>query len=445
MSRSRSPLHPPRLRVAPNRVAIAAAAVSALATACVPNAGDKKVTPSPTPQEVLPAEIALGTQHQVITGFGASSAWTAPSLTDAEADQFFSPETGLGLSLLRLRIAPDGTTDELATAQMAAARGVSVWAAPWSPPAEWKDNNSTINGGALLDTQAQAWADRLADFAAQIAAAGIPLAALSAQNEPGFKAAWETCVYKPAKLVEFIRDFLGPALTARQLATPILAPETPNWNNFASFADPILADPQSAAYVRYLATHDYGGTPFLYTPAQDLGKQVWETEVADPAKGSDPGITSGLVVAKMIHDHLVKAEVNAWHYWWLKPRKDSPPGNGALTNLDGQLARRAYALGNWSRFVRPGFVRVDATPNPQAWVFVSAFTDNRRVVIVAINQGTADAEQIFSISGGAPPAMTPWITSADLALAPADPVPLIGEGFTFALPARSITTFVGDP
>jgi glucuronoarabinoxylan endo-1,4-beta-xylanase len=280
-----------------------------------------------------------------------------------------------------------------------------------------------------------------------MAADGAPLVALSAQNEPGFQAAWETCVYSPAQLVAFIRDNLGPALAAQGLTTPILAPETPNWNGFAKFSDPILADPQSAAYVGILATHDYAGAPFLYAPAQTAGKQVWETEVSDSTRAVDPGIDSGLKVARKIHDHLVTGEVNAWHYWWLKPRPDAAPGNGALTSIDGQLTRRAYALGNWSRFVRPGFVRVDATPNPQAWVYVSAFTDptSGRVVIVALNQNATDAEQVFSIPGTVLPAVIPWITSADLALAPAAPVPLTDAAFSFVLPNRSVTTFVGDP
>jgi glucuronoarabinoxylan endo-1,4-beta-xylanase len=148
----------------------------------------------------------------------------------------------------------------------------------------------------------------------------------------------------------------------------------------------------------------------------------------------------------MIHDHLVVGEVSAWHYWWLKY---ATPDNGALMN-GGQLTRRAYTLGNWSRFVRPGFVRVEATPNPQYGVFVSAFVNpdpaSNRLVIVTINQGSVDVEQVFSISGSVlPAAVTPWITSADLALAPAPAVPVTDAAFTFTLLGRSVTTFVGDP
>jgi len=441
MSSSRSALYPSRIRVAPNRVAVAVAAASALAATCVGKAGDPSPPTSP-PLEPLPVQISLDTQHQAISGFGASSAWYAPSLTDAEADAFFSPDMGIGLSLLRVRITPEGTTDELATAKSAAARGVSVWAAPWSPPAGWKITNSDGKSTSLNPLNAQAWANTLAAFAQGMAVAGVPLAALSAQNEPNFYTAqWDTCIYQPADLVAFIRDNLGPALAALEPNLPILAPETQGWNSFARFADPILADPGAASYVGILATHDYGnGFPFVYPAA---GKQVWETEVYDPAKQSDPGIDSGLTVAKMIHDHLVVGEVSAWHYWWLKY---ATADNGALMNA-GQLTRRAYTLGNWSRFVRPGFVRVDATPDPQYGVFVSAFVDptSGRVVIVAINQNTVDAEQVFSISGSVLPAVTPWITSADLALEPAAAVPIADATFTFTLPGRSVTTFVGDP
>jgi len=439
MSSNRNSIDHGRIRVAQKGTTLLAVTVAACA-ACVEKAGTR---PPPSPPVALPVEVALETQHQTIAGFGASSAWTASSLTDAEADQFFSPDTGIGLSLLRVRIAPDGTTEELA-AESAVARGVSVWATPWSPPGEWKDNGSTNNGGHLLSTEAQAWADRLADFAQGMANSGVTLSALSAQNEPGFSANWETCLYTAAQLTAFIRDNLGPALATRGLATPIIAPESQNWKDFPKFADAILADPVASTYVGMLATHDYGGTPAVYSAN---GKQVWQTEVSDPNKGVDPGIDSGLRVAQKIHDHLVNADVSAWHYWWLKPRGDQPADNSALTGLDGQLTRRGYVLGNWSRFVRPGFVRVEATPNPQDQVSVSAFADpaSGRLVIVAINQGTEDAEQIFSIPGTGVTVVTPWITSADFALVPAAAMPLTDTNFTFTLPGRSVTTLVGDP
>lgn len=102
--------------------------------------------------------------HQRIDGFGAAAAWTAPNISNTLADTFFSADKGVGLSLVRLRIAPDGTTLETTTAQRAIARGATVWASAWSPPAAWKTNNDTKNGGSLLPSHYQDWANTLVNF-----------------------------------------------------------------------------------------------------------------------------------------------------------------------------------------------------------------------------------------------------------------------------------------
>ncbi|HWA74744.1 MAG TPA: glycoside hydrolase [Polyangiaceae bacterium] len=388
--------------------------------------------------------IDLAVTHQHISGFGASSAWTFSNASDSLADQFFSAETGIGLSLLRVRITPSGTTGELATAQKAVARGARVWAAPWSPPGEWKSNNSDRQGGRLLPEHYADWAERLTTFVSDLDAAGVPLLVLSAQNEPNWVATWETCEWSPEELTTFVRDELGPRLDALGLDTHILAPETNDWNTIARYGDALLNDAGAARYLSAVATHAYGGRAFAYATPAMRGKELWQTEMSDPTKVSDSGIDSGLRIARLIHDHLTIAEVSAWHYWWLIPGAGADD-NGALTR-DGALTRRAYALGNWSRFVRPDFVRVEATTAPRPGVSVSAFRDeaSRRVVIVAINDGTRDQKQDFALSGGEFQSVTPWTTSAELALVAGEPLALSAGKFSAQLPKRSITSFVGS-
>jgi glucuronoarabinoxylan endo-1,4-beta-xylanase len=397
------------------------------------------------PQPPGPAQIDLAVTHQRIDGFGASSAWTASNLSDTLADQFFSPDTGIGLSLLRVQIKPDGTTTELATAKKAAARGAKVWGAPWSPPAEWKDNGMTTNGGSLLDDHRQDWANRLAAFATSMAAEGIPLVAISAQNEPNYTASWDTCRYTPAQMVTFVRDFLGPALAAANQNVPVMAPETQGWDGFGSFANALMADSVATGMLGPMATHYYAGTPYEYLPAQAAGKVLWETEVSDDKvnKNLDATMDSGVRVAAMIHDNLVKGDVSAFHYWWLMP--GSGGGNGALT-ANNALLPRAYAIGNWSRFVRPGFVRVHATPTPQDSVFLTAFIDpaGTRVVLVAINQLTNERSQDFVIAGGNVAQFVPWVTATGQNLQAQSPVSVTDGAFTYTLPGHSVTTFVGD-
>src|SRR5262249_49510121 len=70
--------------------------------------------------------------HQRIDGFGASSAFTGDGITTAQADLFWTTTSGVGLSLLRMRIQSNGTYPELATLQKAQDRGVKIWGTPWS-------------------------------------------------------------------------------------------------------------------------------------------------------------------------------------------------------------------------------------------------------------------------------------------------------------------------
>jgi glucuronoarabinoxylan endo-1,4-beta-xylanase len=414
----------------------AAAATVLLAAGCF-DAGNR---PDRTDTPADPVQINLTQHEQRMDGFGASSAWTANNIPDAEADLLFSPTAGIGLSLLRVQIKPEGITNEMGTARKAMARGAAVWAAPWSPPAAWKTNGMTQNGGALLPEHRQDWADRLASFAETMVSQGVPLAALSVQNEPGFVESWDTCEWTPAQLVEFVRDYLGPALDARGLTTPLMAPETQNWSLFGQYARPFAADSGAMQYVGVFAAHNYGGSPHVVDEVRSTGRPVWQTEVSDSTP-LDVGMDSALKYGQMIHANLVDGNVSAWHYWWIRRTNET---NSALME-EGQLTRRAYVLGNWSRFVRPGAMRVGATPQPQAYVYVTAFIDpgTSQVAIVAGNAAQYELDQEFTIAGGSVAEVTPWLTSASVALAAQPPVSVTGGNFSVTLPARSVTTFVG--
>jgi O-glycosyl hydrolase len=136
--------------------------------------------------------------------------------------------------------------------------------------------------------------------------------------------------------------------------------------------------------------------------------------------------------------------VNAWHYWWIAPRGDQRlANNSALTN-GTSLARRAHVVGNFSKFVRPDFVRVRATGAPQRDVLVTAFRNEPGdvLVVVAINFASNDIEQVFEIEEAELEGVVPWITSDDLALEEQAEEAVVEGSFRYALPARSVTTFV---
>ncbi|MFZ5891631.1 MAG: glycoside hydrolase family 30 protein [Myxococcota bacterium] len=388
--------------------------------------------------ETPSVHVDVGQRLQRISGFGASSAWTTPGVSATQADFLFRPEgDGLGLSLLRLRIAPDGNSSEVLTAVRAAERGVGVWAAPWSPPGIWKTNGTDNNGGSLKPEYYQAWADRLAAFAGAMRTRGVPLVALSAQNEPDWVAEWETCIWTPEEMRTFVRDYLAPAVRKTSPTTKVMAPESANWDSLETYADTLLADTGARDAVGIIATHSYGGIARPYPAAAQAGKEFWQTEIS---YHSSDGISAALGTARMIHTHLTLAEVHAWHYWWIN--SDS---NTSLYQ-DGTLLPQAYGLGHYSKFIRPGYHRVSAEPrSPVTGVLVSAFVDpsSPRTVVVAINDSASPVLQRFEFGATQIGPLTPWTTKEGSSLVQSAAI-AGGQNFEYELPASSIVSFVTD-
>jgi glucuronoarabinoxylan endo-1,4-beta-xylanase len=390
---------------------------------------------------------------QRIDGFGASSAWNS-GITTAQANLFFSTNTGIGLSLLRSRIAPDGTTVETNIMEMAQARGARVWSSPWSPPAAIKGTNAngmfSINGGPLIGNAAnyQFYASQLAGYAAYVKnACGVNLYALSVQNEPDTDTTgYESCTWTAQQFHDFI-PYLSAALTASNVAsTKILFPESFSWAGHLYFQQNAMNDPAVSPLVGIIADHNYDGANFntgdVNPPAAipNYGKAVWETEVStgDPFDGS---MTNAIYWAGRIHQYMTLAQANAWHYWWLIP---SGADNEGLTDNYGNPAKRMYALGNFSRFVRPNFYRIGVDTNSGP-LEISAYKEppSGHFAIVVVNPATNPVSEIFNLSGFGATSLNPWITSASQSLANLASIAVNDNVFTSTIPALSIVTFVG--
>jgi glucuronoarabinoxylan endo-1,4-beta-xylanase len=173
---------------------------------------------------------------------------------------------------------------------------------------------------------------------------------------------------------------------------------------------------------------------------------VWWTSrffIASVGRWTRNGIDNGIVVASWIHDAIVNGPASAWLWFWYKaPFSDD---NEGLLLHDGRDTKRHYTLGNFSKFVRPGYVRVEISGSHGADVLLSAFKgDDGSVAIVAINQGSADVSVPIALAGGPVPAQfAPWLTSATDDLAEKTAIPVMGDTFNASLVAKSVTTFVG--
>lgn len=388
--------------------------------------------------------VDLADLHQKISGFGASTAWGS-TMSSSDAALLWSTTTGAGLSLHRVRIDyQTGHTSELNIAKMAVGYGVTVWATPWTPPAADKTGASGTNGeveGTLSNPQA--FATFLADFVSYMKSQGVDIYAVSAQNEPDANVKYESCVYTPSSMASFVGGYMGPTLAPT--GVKIMAPETQNWCGFPSFESALLGDANAKMYTSIIATHEYGCSPKAYPEIAQAGKEFWETEIYDTNNGEDPGMGSGLRVAKLIHDAMTIASMNAWHYWWVYPAGGD---NGALWDYGTkQPSKRLWVEGNFARFVRPGFQRVGTSGSTPNGVLVSAYTNpaDGTVAVVVINNNTTSQPLSLFISGAAPCNLTPWVTSANDSLASRSPVSVSSSRVSLVLDAQSVTTFVGAP
>jgi len=104
-------------------------------------------------------------------------------------------------------------------------------------------------------------------------------------------------------------------------------------------------------------------------------------------------------------------------------------------------------MGNFSRFVRPGYTRVSTSGTVPSGVLLTAYKNpaDGTVVMVAINNNTSATPVSLFVSGAAPCTVTPWLTSASDNLAEKSPITVSNARFSASLPAQSVTTFVGKP
>ena len=409
--------------------------------------------PPPPPQSGQCA-VDWNNVYQRIDGFGASSAWRT-SLTTAQADTLFSTTNGIGLSLLRTRIAPDGTTIEGSIMQMARDRGAKVWSAPWSPPAAFKDSGA-VDGGNYLGSDANptnlAYARQLANYVVNMKKTyNIDIYAISIQNEPDVNhpdpGGYETCLWSSQQIHDFTTNFYNALVASNVASTLIMLPESGHWDDPHGLSATTIVDRVSLADVGILAYHDYvtNNTDGATNPPDvkdNHGKALWETEVS-LLSGSDSSIANGLYYGKRIHLFMTVAQANAWHYWWLIA--GNGVGNQGLMDGSGSTTKRLFAVGQYSRFVRPGYYRIDATNTAAA--LVSAYKDPvaGNFAIVAINSASNTIDQTFNLTNfTAVTSVTPWITSATLNLASQTAVAVTNSAFTYTLPAQSVVTFVGQ-
>jgi O-glycosyl hydrolase len=427
--------------------------------------------------------VDFGTTYQTIRGFGGSTAWLG-QMPSAVATALFSPTSGLGLSILRVRIDPEGSPSsanpyetsewdyEAANGREAVAANPNaiVFASPWSPPASMKNTSSSqpyYNNGAVgscgsepvgycggyLDPTSDSnkgyadYASYLEDFVHFFNTTNsFNLYAISMQNEPEENVDYESCLWTPQQMDTWVANNAS-AITSDPYTTKLIMPEADSFQPAQALT--ALEDPSAQGLISIIGGHIYGVSPAPYSiPSGDSPKEIWMTEYGPLSNASLTWAQALTIYGESIHSSMVTGQYNAYVWWGLFGMSTGSCGTAAgtcgLVDNAGNVMVMGDVMGQYSKFIQPGYVRVSATANPVSGVYVSAYSNGSpaHYVIVAINANSSQESLSFVLNNATVTSVTPYQTTSAAGLAAQTAVSVSGGQFNYTLPAQSIVTFV---
>lgn len=341
---------------------------------------------------------------QELLGFGGAFTESAafvysklsPEKQKQVMDAYFHPDAGIGYTLGRIAITScdfsfgnftyvkdnDGTPGSfsiehdntwllpmMSAAKETLGKDLTLFAAPWSPPAWMKSNNDMLHGGYLLPQYYGAWALYFLKTIKAYNDIGFPIFAVSVQNEPEAVQLWESCIYTAEQERDFIKRHLGPALKRSGLDTNITIWDH-NRDRMAKRAEGVLGDAEAARYVWGTAFHWYtegGHENVAHVHEQFPEKHLVFTEGCIE-KGPRPGSweTGERYGRNIIND------LNSWNEgfidWNLLLDETGGPNHTgnfcdapvlADTHTDTLTFNSSfYYIAHFSKFIKPGARRI---------------------------------------------------------------------------------------
>jgi O-glycosyl hydrolase len=369
--------------------------------------------------------------HQTVDGFGSESAYT-PTPSATVIDLAYSTSNGIGLSVLRGSLSSDGTTHQVDMMKAAKAYGVRLVMSPRGPALEWIADLGGDNNGYLMPSHYQDYANFLADYVQNSAADGIPIDAISLAVEPDM-ATTISPIWTQQEFADLL-PIVANTFRSRGITTKIMLPETVPWD--FTLASQIMADPALAQYVDVLADHGYDQSDKPLAPiSNSMGKPLWMTETILNDASLTP-MQNALWLASNIHDAFTVADASMYLYYWMN-------GGDQYLMSNWVPNKRFWALGNYSRFVRPGWVMIGETDD--GGLDLTTFKDpvSGKFAIVAVNSGTSNLTETYNLSGISATSVTPYVTSATDDLKQYGAIALSGNAFSATIAAGSVVTYYG--
>ena len=409
-------------------------------------------------------EVDPSTTYQTVDGFGASitssAAYVFSEMPEEMLDEamvnLFDDEKGIGLKMIRIPIGgcdfgfynytyddmPEGEEDfelehfdaseaegqvALMKKAMAVNPDIKLFLSSWTAPVWMKtgDSFTSVEGGSLRRDCYNVYADYLVKSVQIYEDEGIPVYALSPQNEMFILADWAGMVWDWEQMSGFVNDRLRPALDEAGLSTKILNMDH-NWI-YHDRADQIMGATYSSA--DGVAYHWYNGTPeqMLTTKENFPDKLIYVTEATNVKPVSTGNFQK---MASMITRSL-RSGANGYMLWNYALLHTGGPtvneGTGADTNAPivsyniekGEIVYEPdfYILAHFSKYMHEGAVVVESTDtgadNDYKLVNVVTVNPNGTMTAVIVNSQKEDAtcklvmgEQVMEVTVGAKSTLT---------------------------------------
>ena len=248
-----------------------------------------------------------------------------------------------------------------------------------------------------------AWAVYACDVAEYFLSQGVPVKFISPINEPQW--AWddgqEGCHYEPNQIAGVYIAFLEemqkrPALAGVELS----GPESGEWGGQTiQYVSAILGNAKLSEHFTAVDCHSYWSNTqskvsfknWMKVPYPDV--KIRMSEWCEMVNGTDLTMDSAIHLAQCVQEDLTVLDAVSWSTWvgvspggyrdGLIHATEAGGGEKSIVPL-----KRLWAYGNYTRFIRPGFVRVDANgaKSAQPVAFKGERDGKQQLVIVLINE-----------------------------------------------------------
>jgi glucosylceramidase len=294
--------------------------------------------------------------------------------------------------------------------------GVKIFASPWSPPAWMKTNGAMTSSGdpGLRAEDQAAWALYFSKFFTAYSNNGVKLWGLTVQNEPGYAAPWEACKYSAAQERDFVKYHLGPVMRRDHPSAKIMVLDH-NRDMVPEWTSTIFGDADAASFVDGLALHWYDShSAQMYANVQAAHDQYLSKLPNKFILGTEACNCPGVKLRDWERAWSIASDIlgdlNAWAVGWtdwnlIVNHEGGPNHLGNLCDANivadpgqvlgaGTVIKQVsyYLMGHFSRYLKPGMVRVktDAPSNLAVTAFQDPATKRTAVLVMNAQQTAAN-------------------------------------------------------